>query len=264
MSNRTNIYKFLYLQEGDKWYPGHDYENMLTVENQLQELYKIVGTGVKSGWEVTKLSDERTDQINLLDGYLDNPSGELGQRFINMNLDFTITVKTATTANISLTGIQTIDGISLTAGQTVLVKDQTNAANNGIYTVASGAWSRNAYLDSSSDYNSNFLVYVESGTTNTQTLFQATTADTTFVLGTSLLYFYDAFLQCVKVSSGSGIVGTFAAKTDNTNYFRLTNENEYYVWATPGLILQSDGICSITIPSEPDDEYDTYTTATFL
>ena len=70
MSNRTNIYKFLYLQEGDKWYPGHDYENMLTVENQLQELYKIVGTGVKSGWEVTKLSDERTDQINLLDGYL--------------------------------------------------------------------------------------------------------------------------------------------------------------------------------------------------
>ena len=264
MSNRTNIYKFLYLQEGDKWYPGHDYENMLTVENQLQELYKIVGTGVKSGWEVTKLSDERTDQINLLDGYLDNPSGELGQRFINMNLDFTITVKTATTANISLTGLQTIDGISLTAGQTVLVKDQTNAANNGIYTVASGAWSRNAYLDSSSDYNSNFLVYVESGTTNTQTLFQATTADTTFVLGTSLLYFYDAFLQCVKVSSGSGIVGTFAAKTDNTNYFRLTNENEYYVWATPGLILQSDGICSITIPSEPDDEYDTYTTATFL
>jgi hypothetical protein len=109
MSNRTNIYKFLYLQEGDKWYPGYDYENMLTVENQLQELYKIVGTGVKSGWEVTKLSDERTDQINLLDGYLDNPSGELGQRFINMNLDFTITVKTATTANISLTGLQTID-----------------------------------------------------------------------------------------------------------------------------------------------------------
>lgn len=264
MSNRTNIYNFLYLQEGDKWYPGYDYENMLTVENQLQELYRIIGTGVKSGWDVTKLSNERVDQILLLDGFLNDPSGDYGQRFINMNLDFTIMVKAATTSNISLSGLQTIDGIALTSGQTILVKNQTNAAQNGIYTLSSGAWSRNTYLDSSSDFNSNFLVYVESGTNYSQTLFQATTADSTFVLGTSLLYFYDAFLQCVKVSSGTGIVGTFAAKTDNTNYFRLTNENEYYVWATPGLILQSDGICSITIPSEPDDEYDTYTTATFL
>lgn len=41
MADRTSVYKFLYLQNGDKMYPGFDYENMLTVENQYQGLFKI-------------------------------------------------------------------------------------------------------------------------------------------------------------------------------------------------------------------------------
>jgi hypothetical protein len=47
----------------------------------------------------------------------------------------------ATTANITLSGLQTIDGVTLTAGNIVLVKNQTNAAQNGIYAASSGAWS---------------------------------------------------------------------------------------------------------------------------
>ena len=46
----------------------------------------------------------------------------------------------ATTANITLSGLQTIDGVALAAGNIVLVKNQTNAAQNGIYVASAGAW----------------------------------------------------------------------------------------------------------------------------
>jgi hypothetical protein len=50
--------------------------------------------------------------------------------------------RAATTANITLSGLQTIAGIVLAAGDRVLVTDQTNAVDNGIYDVATGAWDR--------------------------------------------------------------------------------------------------------------------------
>lgn len=53
-------------------------------------------------------------------------------------------VKTATLVNITLSGAQTIDGIPVVAGDIVLVKNQTTTSNDGVYTVAAGAWSRNA------------------------------------------------------------------------------------------------------------------------
>lgn len=46
----------------------------------------------------------------------------------------------ATTANITLSGLQTIDGVALIAGNKVLVKNQTTTSQNGLYTVASGVW----------------------------------------------------------------------------------------------------------------------------
>lgn len=57
-------------------------------------------------------------------------------------------VTVASIANITtLSGLQTIDTVTLVAGDTVLVKDQTNAANNGIYVAASGAWTRSIGAD---------------------------------------------------------------------------------------------------------------------
>ena len=44
--------------------------------------------------------------------------------------------------NITLSGLQTIDTVTVTAGQRVLVKNQTNTPDNGIYLAASGAWTR--------------------------------------------------------------------------------------------------------------------------
>lgn len=48
----------------------------------------------------------------------------------------------ATLTNITLSGLQTIDGHSVVAGNRVLVKNQSTASQNGIYVVASGAWTR--------------------------------------------------------------------------------------------------------------------------
>lgn len=57
-------------------------------------------------------------------------------------------VVVATTANITLSGTQTIDTVAVVAGNRVLVKNQTAPENNGIYVVAAGAWSRSADMDS--------------------------------------------------------------------------------------------------------------------
>jgi hypothetical protein len=48
----------------------------------------------------------------------------------------------ATLANITLSGLQTIDGHTVVAGDRVLVKNQSTAANNGIYLASASAWTR--------------------------------------------------------------------------------------------------------------------------
>lgn len=52
----------------------------------------------------------------------------------------------ATTANITLSGEQTLDGV-LTSTSRVLVKNQSTASQNGIYVSAAGSWSRATDLD---------------------------------------------------------------------------------------------------------------------
>jgi hypothetical protein len=71
-------------------------------------------------------------------------------------------VLAATTANITLSGLQTIDTVVVVAGDRVLVKDQTNQAENGIYLAASGAWSRSPDANDWDELVS-AVVLVESG-----------------------------------------------------------------------------------------------------
>jgi hypothetical protein len=66
-----------------------------------------------------------------------------------------------TLTNITLSGLQTIDGYTTLAGDRVLVKDQTNAANNGIYLASATAWTRTLDADQWDDFVSaiSFLEY---------------------------------------------------------------------------------------------------------
>ena len=76
-------------------------------------------------------------------------------------------VLVATTANITLSGEQTIDGIT-TSSSRVLVKNQSTASQNGIYVSASGAWSRSSDANTWNQLVSAF-VFVEEGTINGDT-----------------------------------------------------------------------------------------------
>lgn len=80
-------------------------------------------------------------------------------------------VRAGTTSNVLLSGEQTIDGISLTAGQRVLVKNQSTAAENGVYVVKIGAWARAEDFDSISpaDEINSAAVFVQQGTVNADT-----------------------------------------------------------------------------------------------
>ena len=71
-------------------------------------------------------------------------------------------VTAATTANITLVGTQTIDGVAVVAGNTILVKNQTVSSQNGIYQVNAGAWTYATGSTTWAQYVS-ALVFVEYG-----------------------------------------------------------------------------------------------------
>jgi hypothetical protein len=103
-------------------------------------------------------------------------------------LDNKQSVRAATTANIALTGLQTIDGVSLLAGDRVLVKNQAVAKDNGIYIVGVAAWQRAADADSSAEVTSALILSVEQGIAQADTRWQLIT-DGPIVLGTTALTF---------------------------------------------------------------------------
>ena len=74
----------------------------------------------------------------------------------------------ATTTNIILSGLQTIDGLTTVAGDRWLVKNQTSEQFNGIYIVSASAWARASDLNTYQEavYSQ---VFVESGTINANT-----------------------------------------------------------------------------------------------
>jgi hypothetical protein len=264
MANRTSIYKFLYSQFGDIWYPGYDYENMLTAETNFSGIYSFFGPGIINGWDVSKLTDNRSDQILLLDGYNTSATSEYGQKLSLLDLSFTVSCLAATTSNITLSGTQTIDGVSVVAGNIVFVNNQSTASQNGVYTVSASTWTRHSSLDTTSDYSDNFVVYVSSGSTNEKTLWIGAVSSTSFTLGSSNLYFQDAFKQCIKISTGDGIIDKYAAKTEKPRYFRQTIANTFYAWAESGISTLSDEICNISFPPIPDSKYNTYSNAVYL
>lgn len=84
-------------------------------------------------------------------------------------------VLVATTTAIALSGLQTIDGQLLAAGDRVLVKDQAAPATNGIYLAAAGAWTRAPDADTSAEVPSGLLVAVGAGTDNGESQWLLTT-----------------------------------------------------------------------------------------
>lgn len=72
----------------------------------------------------------------------------------------------ATTANITLSGLQTVDGVTLVESDRVLVKDQTDAKENGIWLASASAWQRASDFDGAYDVTKGTIVRVTGGSTS--------------------------------------------------------------------------------------------------
>ena len=119
----------------------------------------------------------------------------------------------ATTANITLSGVQTIDGISVVAGDRVLVKNQTTQSQNGIYVVSASAWSRSTDADTWSELISAFT-FIQQGTTQADSGWVCT-VDPGGTIGTTPVT-WSQFSGAGNYTAGTGL--TLAG-----NQFSITN-----------------------------------------
>ena len=155
--------------------------------------------------KITGLLDPTNAQDAATKLYVDNS---------RLGLDFKDSVRAATTVNIvTIAGgaPSTLDGVSLVAGDRVLVKNQTTTSANGIYTVttlgtgSNGSWTRATDADGSpaGDLSSGAFVYIEEGTANAQDQYVITTTGTITVGTTGITW--GLFSGAGKITVGAGL-----------------------------------------------------------
>jgi len=150
-----------------------------------------------NGYKLTNVATpvSATDAANK--DYVDN---------IAQGLDPKQSVRAASTGNIAtLSGTTTIDGVALSVGDRVLVKDQTTQSQNGIYVVASGAWARSADANAYEELISAY-VFVESGTTNADNGYLCT-VEPGGTLGTTPITWVQ-FSGAGQIIAGAGLTKT--------------------------------------------------------
>jgi len=120
----------------------------------------------------------------------------------------------ASTGNLTLSGTQTIDGYAAQVGDRILVKNQTTQTQNGVYTVASGAWTRATDADIGSEVKG-MAILVLDGTTNALTQWVNTNA-TVPTLGTDNITYTQLQASGNTYTAGTGLTLT-------GNQFSITN-----------------------------------------
>ena len=125
-----------------------------------------------------------------------------------------IAATTALGGNITLSGLQTIDTISVVAGDTVLVKNQTNPAENGIYDVKSGAWTRSVGADTWNEFLGAIVFVLEGSQTGSAWYCTAQPGGT---LGTTAIN-WSNFSVASTYTAGTGLTlaGTQFSITNTT------------------------------------------------
>lgn len=96
-------------------------------------------------------------------------------------------VRVATTANITLSGTQTIDGVSVIAGDRVLVKNQTTQTENGFYIVSASSWTRSNDADTGAEILT-AAVLVTAGTTQANTQWTCSNSTTPTIGSTNITF----------------------------------------------------------------------------
>lgn len=126
-------------------------------------------------------------------------------------------VRVATTGNIVLTGLQAIDGVLVNEGDRVLVKNQDDAVENGVYVASVNAWVRAVDFDDVPDteIDGGEYLFVQEGTINSDSGWIVVT-NSPVTIGTSEIVFTQ-FSGAGQVIAGVGL-----AKSGNTIYIENT------------------------------------------
>ena len=134
----------------------------------------------------------------------------------------------ATTANITLSGNQTIDGIATSTGMRVLVKNQSAPANNGIYQAQAGAWTRALDMNSDAEAQIGCIVGVQLGNVNGDSYFQQIrNGANSIALGTDNI----AYAKMFNGLNTPTFIGDFSSDPSSvgvvvgSTYFNTTSNN---------------------------------------
>jgi hypothetical protein len=193
---------------------------------------------------ITGLASPTNDSDAATKGYVDA---------LAQGIDAKASVVAATTANITLSGAQTIDGISIVAGDRVLVKDQSTASQNGIYLCATGSWTRTTDADTYAELVAAFT-FVEKGTTNADSGFICT-IDAGGTLGSTSIT-WAQFSGAGQITAGDGLT-----KTGNTLNVGTASSSRIVV-NSDNIDLATSGISAGTYQSVTFDAYGRATAGT--
>jgi hypothetical protein len=147
-------------------------------------------------------------------------------------LDVKLSVRAVATGQTTLSGTQTIDGVSLNVGDRVLLTGQTSNVENGIYTVAAGGWVRASDATTNAEVTPGLFTFVEQGTAFAGTGWVLTSTGPT-TLGTTPLPFAQ-FSQAGVIQAGNGL-----SKSGTT--LSVVSTNGGIVSSGSGIALTLDG-----------------------
>lgn len=165
---------------------------------------------------------------------------------VAQGLDVKGSCRVGTTANITLSGTQTIDGVAVIAGDRVLVKNQSSAAENGIYVVAAGSWARATDADTWAELVGAFT-FVEEGTVNDNSGWVCT-SPAGGTLGVTAVT-WEQFSGAGQITAGAGMF-----KSGNTLNVGTASSARIVV-GTDDIDLATTGVTASTYKSVTVDTY---------